>query len=714
MWFLDTKSGCLQKAIDHRFEARPYAILSHVWSNDEQDFQEVLGIQRAAELASGATGTLSILPRLSHKTQGFCNYARKDHYEIAWMDTCCINKSSSAELSEAINSMYEWYRLASVCYVYLADVDREDPFQSDSQFSRARWHTRMWTLQELLAPSRVVFLSKDWEPLGTKISLASVIEAATGIPHDVLLDRTPLGSCSVAQRMSWASRRTATRMEDEAYALMGLFGVTMTTIYGEGRNAFKRLQEEILKQIPDQSVFLWGPILSALELPNFLPTRLTHHDSLQKLRREYGLLASRPADFENAGKVRSHLHASFAERLTAGRSGTTHPEYTITSYGIRVSLPVYAAHSFDNRSIRIALLSCSFDDNDCIGLLLEPDEGHPHGGYLVGAIALDEEGLHSACRLPGGSIIHRAIRIGHETISRLGEPIHTELHIFSPRGRNATTPHLTLPREPNWSDPASYTYQVIFPTWRCEQLVDEGFTVLPCVVADKECIVPSFTFVLRPKAHDHNGISVKVRMGPCYCVRWPSPLDTWRPPPMRADVWAEFAGNEGRPTRIPSPHTPCTHPDMPPATPDGSTHNSPGDAAPCISGSNQRPRQQTWPPVWHADDDYKHVNTRSWERRQGCDRGSEAISRHFDVHDPDGELVAQVLLTLDHAPDITSTCPNPWSQIYTLDLELPFFEISAAAKDEPRPKGDEIQTSPAGTSATVWGYDVKRGGFHVV
>ena len=159
---------------------------------------------------------------------------------------------------------------------------------------------------------------------------------------------------------------------------------------------------------------------------------------------------------------------------------------------------------------------------------------------------------------------------------------------------------------------------------------------------------------------------------------------------------------------------PCTHPDMPPAIPDDSTHNSPGDAAPCISGSSQRPRQQTWPPVWHADDDYRHVNTRSWERRQGCDRGSEAISRHFDVHDPDGELVAQVLLTLDHAPDITSACPNPWSQIYTLDLELPFFEISAAAKDEPRPKGDEIQTSPEGTSATVWGYDVKRGGFHVV
>ncbi|RYP59310.1 hypothetical protein DL770_010237 [Monosporascus sp. CRB-9-2] len=188
----------------------------------------------------------------------FCSaQAERDGLDHFWVDTCCIDKSSSAELTEAINSMFQWYYNAAKCYVYLDDVSKPaletsnkpnyQPWEPD--FRRSKWFTRGWTLQELLAPASVEFFSKEGVRLGTKRSLELPISDITGIPVKVLRG-SPLLDCSVPERMAWAESRQTTRDEDKAYSLLGIFDVQMPLIYGEGREkAFKRLQEEIDKAL---------------------------------------------------------------------------------------------------------------------------------------------------------------------------------------------------------------------------------------------------------------------------------------------------------------------------------------------------------------------------------------------------------------------------------------------------------------------------------
>ena len=189
--------------------------------------------------------------------------AERDGFAWVWIDTCCINKESSTELSEAINSMFAWYIHSEVCYAYLSDVPADDDMHAeDSAFRKARWHTRGWTLQELLAPALVVFYSSDWKRLGTKEELADLLEDITDIYACYLTRKESLVLASVAERMSWASNRHTTRIEDEAYCLLGLFGIVLPTLYGEGRRAFLRLQQEIAKQSIDTSIFAWGNIYS--------------------------------------------------------------------------------------------------------------------------------------------------------------------------------------------------------------------------------------------------------------------------------------------------------------------------------------------------------------------------------------------------------------------------------------------------------------------
>ena len=216
--------------------------------------------QSLNDIADQIFPQLSILNdlRLSKKVRQACAVARLDGWSQLWVDTSCIDKTSSSELSEAINSMFAWYRDAAVCYVYLADVPQSgDPRRRGSAFRHSRWFTRGWTLQELIAPQVVIFLAREWEIIGTKESLADLIEDITGIHRDVLMHRTSHNDVSVAARMSWAAERTTTRIEDQAYCLLGLFGIVMTPIYGEGEHAFTRLQEEILRRIPDDSIFAW-------------------------------------------------------------------------------------------------------------------------------------------------------------------------------------------------------------------------------------------------------------------------------------------------------------------------------------------------------------------------------------------------------------------------------------------------------------------------
>ncbi len=193
------------------------------------------------------------------KLKNTCARAAADGFDYVWIDICCIDKRSSAELSEAINSRYRWYQNAIVCYAYLDDVCSDpvkDPERMVSEFRRSRWFTRGWTLQELIAPSVLIFFNQTWQELGTKTSMAATISSFTYIPQSVLLGGA-LDQESVATRMSWASTRRTTRVEDLAYCLLGIFNINMPLLYGEGERAFITLQEEIIKVCIDYSLFAW-------------------------------------------------------------------------------------------------------------------------------------------------------------------------------------------------------------------------------------------------------------------------------------------------------------------------------------------------------------------------------------------------------------------------------------------------------------------------
>jgi hypothetical protein len=249
-----------------------YAILSHTWGGDEVSLQDVLS---GARDMKGRAGYAKIM--------GTRALAVAHGFDYVWIDTCCIDKTSSAELSEAINSMYRWYQEADICYAYLADVVASPgpPGSGASlpaRLGRSRWFTRGWTLQELIAPSAVIFLDAAWREMGTKCGLHEALTQITGIPSDVLQGSSAPSSASVAQRMSWASKRHTTRPEDLAYCLLGLFDVNMPMLYGEGDRAFARLQEEIIKTSDDHSIFAWDAPASD------------------------GPLATCPAAFANAGQ----------------------------------------------------------------------------------------------------------------------------------------------------------------------------------------------------------------------------------------------------------------------------------------------------------------------------------------------------------------------------------------------------------------------------
>lgn len=262
-----------------------YAILSHTWGNskDEVTFRDISGSYTDSKHKPGF-----------QKIEFCATQAMKDGFQYCWVDTCCIDKSSSAELSEAINSMFSWYKNSEICYVYMADVDAEQSALIDSQLENSRWFTRGWTLQELLAPRTCQFFDKTWTPIGilqkgtqdaamrsgfifdtngttslpasssqgfenqmAERNLVDIISRSTGIEESPLM-RSDHSSDSLATRMSWASRRETTRVEDLAYCLLGIFDVNMPLLYGEGEKAFNRLQQEIIKMSTDDSIFAWS------------------------------------------------------------------------------------------------------------------------------------------------------------------------------------------------------------------------------------------------------------------------------------------------------------------------------------------------------------------------------------------------------------------------------------------------------------------------
>ncbi|RYP53890.1 hypothetical protein DL768_001202 [Monosporascus sp. mg162] len=237
----------------------PYAILSHTWGKDEEElsFRDI------------QTGNIEKAGKI--KLEGCCEQAKKDNLGYAWIDTCCIDKTNAVELGEAINSMFRWYRKASICYAYLSDVPSGDnPKDPGSGFFSSRWFRRGWTLQELLAPKKLHFFDQTWTSIGTKEKMWGNIETITGIPREFLIGWAKLCEASVAQR---------------------IFNVTMPMIYGEGDKAFSRLQEEIMKKTRDDSILAWG--LSPAES---IPSKST--DVLAE-----GGLATAPLNFANCGRI---------------------------------------------------------------------------------------------------------------------------------------------------------------------------------------------------------------------------------------------------------------------------------------------------------------------------------------------------------------------------------------------------------------------------
>ncbi|KAI0672188.1 hypothetical protein C8Q78DRAFT_732938 [Trametes maxima] len=462
MRLLDTESGQFRTVSSH-FEV-PYAILSHTWDPEgEQSFQDVCEIQ-ASVWKGGTTDTLlfwlcyvlqstmiensdtakptgrptftamvqhflllrflalvrrilsapafkdirakkSILSdrRLAAKIRRSCAIAREAGYRYVWIDSCCIDKTSSSELSEAINSMFVWYRHSSLCFAFMADVrDGEDPDAENSEFRRSRWFTRGWTLQELLAPLVVLFLNKEWKVIGTKGTLAQTISQVTRIPGPVLRHLKDMRASSVAQRMSWAALRVTTREEDEAYCLMGIFGVNMPTLYGEGCYAFIRLQQEILKLEFDQSIFAWSVYVFFDEDGDQQIPRMRHLNGPCPARpnADYGIYvghqqmpgplgmrvldtmlipATSPMDFMNCAGIAALSLQEFSERLGLH---IPPPSYTPSPFGIRTRLPLIpfdgkfaphsqgAVHLPGERQWYLAVVACENEAYETPGHLL--------------------------------------------------------------------------------------------------------------------------------------------------------------------------------------------------------------------------------------------------------------------------------------------------------------------------------------------------------
>ncbi|KAI0883048.1 HET-domain-containing protein [Annulohypoxylon maeteangense] len=327
-----------------------YAILSHTWDGDKEvTFKEWK--HRTDNAVRSKDGYAKIV--------GACRRAQADGLQYLWCDTNCIDKSSSAELTEAINSMFAWYHDSHVCYAYLADVQAKT-----GQFKKSRWFSRGWTLQELLAPSSVIFFDYRWTVLGDRSELAGLISSITRIHIEALRDRSTIHGYSIAQRMSWAADRQTTRLEDIAYCLLGIFDINMPLLYGEGQKAFGRLQREIIKISNDQSILAWD-------------LRASNTYSLTSA------LAPSPAEFRFCGSiVRNHEYDQSA--------------YSITNLGI---------------SMKLSLMKTLMGRIVLVGLNCSKE--------------LHREATYS--QIPNGAQVSRHFRIWIP-LHRLGEDIYSRTH----------------------------------------------------------------------------------------------------------------------------------------------------------------------------------------------------------------------------------------------------------------------------------------------
>ncbi|KAK5746479.1 hypothetical protein LTR17_000859 [Elasticomyces elasticus] len=243
----------------NELDVPPYVVASHRWQAGTEAMIDDIEHQRNTETKG------------YQKVEGFAKYIREHIAGVnwLWMDTCCVTQHSTKEVDEAVRSMFRWYANAHVCLAYLADV--VDPCDKH-EFDASQWHRRGWTLQELLAPQLVIFLSRTWNVIGHKLdkrctnmptldvgpSLVPAIAEVARIPESVLYSYEQSGKLTVEEKLTWTVGRDTTKGEDMYYSLLGIFSVDMRLSYGEGRvEAKARLLKKIAKsaQRSDPSSF---------------------------------------------------------------------------------------------------------------------------------------------------------------------------------------------------------------------------------------------------------------------------------------------------------------------------------------------------------------------------------------------------------------------------------------------------------------------------
>lgn len=330
MRLIDTSTFELRSGFQPRFKQEGYAVLSHRWVGHEITFDEIEQYTQELRTATRPLRT----PELE-KIRGACDQARLDGIQWMWIDTCCINKNSSTEESESINSMFNWYREARVCYTYLSDVEKTSGGGNAGLFNATKtgktsvWFTRGWTLQELLAPVNMLFYDRDWSYLGTRAELSGPLSAITGIHSTYLTGKEDFRKACIAQKMSWMADRTTTREEDMAYSMLGIFGVTMNPRYGEGTQAFMRLQELLLQRSTDESLFAWR-----------MPAEVA-----QGGPQSWGLLAPSASWFRDSKSI-----VVLPEKVTLRPKGG----FSMKSQGVSASVPTWT------RSERGFMIAASF------------------------------------------------------------------------------------------------------------------------------------------------------------------------------------------------------------------------------------------------------------------------------------------------------------------------------------------------------------------
>ncbi|KAI7348600.1 hypothetical protein KC320_g6531 [Hortaea werneckii] len=424
--YLDAQGTYHLKEIADALEER-YAILSHRWYPEGDILYADLANQHRPEIRDKQGW---------RKLRYAVDQAERDGYRYVWIDTCCIDKTSSAELSEAINSMFFWYQQAQVCYAYLWDISSECPPLSDARapneegdvsvtpgdgqdrqapdadsesevpqqwrvtFTECSWFTRGWTLQELIAPREVRFFGVDWNPLGSSHQLVETIAARTLIDADLLRGLKELKRYSIAQRMSWAADRMTSRIEDRAYSLLGLFDVNIPLLYGERERAFMRLQEEIIRRSNDQSILAWGYDMAVDKNPGML-------------------LARSPTDFRGSNNI------AFRESYSGGKA------LQLDSQALRGSFLV----RYEGDGLWTARLNC---------------EDSSEGQIKLGIVRRDSFGLYERRTDPDAPSRHS--QFDPERLLPLGDPAIVAVarsgHGFCPRitsSRALAVPGSSLP-----------------------------------------------------------------------------------------------------------------------------------------------------------------------------------------------------------------------------------------------------------------------------